>query len=279
MMTLDDYHTAIHAKLQGTWNLHNASLAQEEPLEFFTMLSSISGVVGNKGQANYSAANTFLDAFATYRQQVLGLRANSVDLGMIEDVGYIAEQDSSLESRFDKKQWTPINEGTLRRILSYSIHQQDTMPLNKASSAQLITGIAFPLQGDTDLVHEPRFGYLFSGGANNKTGGDDDSASGKDQAIRAFALLRRSDADAAALAKACVEVLASQFTRILRLDHEMETAKPLMAYGLDSLAAVELRNWVRMELGAELSTLDIINASSLAALCDKLVSRLPQPQT
>jgi hypothetical protein len=90
------------------------------------MLSSISGVIGNKGQANYSAANTFLDAFATYRQQVLGLHANSVDLGMIEDVGYIAEQESSLESRFDKNQWTPINEGALRRILSYSIHQQDT---------------------------------------------------------------------------------------------------------------------------------------------------------
>jgi hypothetical protein len=80
-----------HAKLQETWNLHSASLTQEELLDFFTMLSSISGVVGNKGQANYSAANTFLDAFATYRQQVLHLHANSVDLGMIEDVGYIVE--------------------------------------------------------------------------------------------------------------------------------------------------------------------------------------------
>jgi hypothetical protein len=88
------------------------------------------------------------------------------------------------------------------------------MPLNKASSAQLITGIAFPLQGDTDLVHEPRFVYLFSGGANNKTGDDDHGASGKDQAIRAFALLRRSDADAATLAKACVEVLPDPAPRL-----------------------------------------------------------------
>ncbi|CAO2655083.1 Nn.00g118160.m01.CDS01 [Neocucurbitaria sp. VM-36] len=274
MMSLDNYHIAIHAKVQGTWNLHNASLAQERPLDFFTMLSSISGVVGNKGQANYAAANTFLDAFATYRQHVLGLRANSVDLGMIEDVGYVAEQDSSLESRFDKKQWTPINEGILRRILSYSVHQQDPTPLNKSSSAQLITGIAFPLQGELDLVHEPRFGYLFSGGGNNKIGDDGEGVSAKDQAMRAFALLRKSGADAAALARACVEVLALQFARVLRLDHEMETDKPLMAYGLDSLAAVELRNWVRMELCAELSTLDILNATSLAILCDKLISRI-----
>jgi aryl carrier-like protein len=276
MMTIDDYHTAIRAKLQGTWHLHNASMRQEEPLEFFTMLSSISGVVGNKGQANYSAANTFLDAFSTYRQQELGLCANSVDLGMIEDVGYVAEQDSSLESRFDKKQWTPINEGTLRRILGYSIFQQQAAPLNKASSAQLITGIAFPLQGETDLIHEPRFGYLFSGSANDKTGNDGEGTSAKDQAMRAFNFLRKSGADATALAEACVAALALQFAHVLRLDHEMETDKPLMAYGLDSLAAVELRNWVRMELHAELSTLNILNAASLTTLCKKLVSRMPQ---
>ncbi|KAI1081716.1 hypothetical protein F5B20DRAFT_579046 [Whalleya microplaca] len=278
MMTLDDYHTAIHAKIQGTWNLHQASEDQKHPLDFFTMLSSISGVVGNKGQANYSAANTFLDAFATYRQS-LGLRANSVDLGMIEDVGYIAEQDNSLESRFDKKQWTPINEGALRRILSYSVLQQDSnAPLNASSSAQLITGIAFPLQGDLDLAHEARFGYLFGSGGGKGGSSDDDGSKG-DQAIRAFHMLQKSGAESATLVKASVELLAAQFKKILRLEADMETAKPLMAYGLDSLAAVELRNWVRMELGAELSTLDITNANSLVSLGEKLVSRLPQAAT
>jgi acyl carrier protein len=277
MMSLDDYHTAVHAKLHGTWNLHYASLAQKEPLDFFTMLSSISGIVGNKGQANYSAANTFLDAFATYRREVLGLPATSVDLGMIEDVGYIAEQNPDLESRFDKKQWTPINEGSLRRILSYSIYQQDSEPLNSTSCAQLITGIAFPLEGETDLVSEKRFGYFFSGGVDGKSKRDGKGSSAEDLAMRAFVLVRKSKPDAATLAKACVEVLALQFSHVLRLDHEMDTDKPLMAYGLDSLAAVELRNWVRMELEVELSTVDILNASSLAALCKKLVSRLAQP--
>jgi NAD(P)-dependent dehydrogenase (short-subunit alcohol dehydrogenase family) len=82
-MTADDFHTSIHAKVQGTWNLHNASLELlKQPLDFFTMLSSILGVVGREGQANYAAANTFLDAFASYRQSK-GLRANAVDLGMM----------------------------------------------------------------------------------------------------------------------------------------------------------------------------------------------------
>ena len=85
MMTLNDYHTAIHPKVQGTWNIHQASRElQKQLLDFFILLSSTSGIVGNKGQANYVVANTFLTAFASYRQ-TLGLRGNTVDLGLIED--------------------------------------------------------------------------------------------------------------------------------------------------------------------------------------------------
>ncbi|KAF7950113.1 hypothetical protein EAE96_007411 [Botrytis aclada] len=269
-MTLDDYHTALHAKFNGTWNLHHVSQEQNEPLDFFTLLSSISGIVGNKGQANYAAGNTFLDAFAQYRE-TLGLRANSVDLGLIEDVGYVAEQED-FDARFDKRQWTPVTENTLRKILSYSILQQDEKaPINASSNTQLIAGIGFPLPEDSDLSYEGRFGYLFQSAAGgNKDGG----SSQGDETIEAFRMMRKSGADKAALAKICVEVIATQFTKILRLETEMETAKPLISYGLDSLAAVELRNWIRIELGAELTTLDITNASSLIALCEKLVSKL-----
>lgn len=268
-MTLEEYHTTIFGKVRGTWNLHNVTLEQEKPLDFFTLLSSISGIVGKKGQANYSAANTFLDAFAQYRNS-LGLCANAVDLGLIEDVGYVAEQ-GGMDSHFDKRQWTPINEAVLRKILTYSILQQ-TAPINTSSSAQLITGIGFPLPDDSDLIRDARFAYLFAQSASTAAGGKEGSEGS--QAIRAFLLLHRSGGDRAALVKIAIELMNAQFTKILRLEADMEPGKPLMAYGLDSLAAVELRNWVRMELGANLTTLDITNASSLISLCEKLVSKL-----
>ena len=283
MMTLDDYHTAIHAKVQGTWNLHRASQElQRQPLDFFTMLSSTSGIVGNKGQANYAAANTFLDAFASYRQ-TQGLHANTVDLGLIEDVGYVAEQDTSLEVRFDKRQWTPINESMLRKILTYSILQQDAItPLNANISTEMITGVGFPLPQDgSELAREPRFSYLFSSRGGGKisymddNGGSSDQA---DQAIKQFRMVHKSGpADMAALCNACVEVISAQFIKILRLETEPEPGRPLMAYGLDSLSAVELRNWIRVKIGVELTTLDITTASSLITLCEKVVSKLPQP--
>ncbi|KAI0473335.1 putative polyketide synthase [Xylariaceae sp. FL0804] len=225
---------------------------------------------------NYAAANAFLDAFASYRL-ANGLRANTVDLGAIEDVGYVAEQGGALEARFDKRQWTPINEGMLRRILNYSIFQQGN-PLNVESKAQLITGLAYPLTANgSDLAGEARFGYLFSGhGAGARAGDDPEGADDPNaQAIKAFGMMHSTGADAGALAKAALGLIQGQITKILRLESEMEPGKPLMAYGLDSLSAVELRGWVRQKLGAELSTLDITNASSLVALSEKLVSKIP----
>jgi aryl carrier-like protein len=80
--------------------------------------------------------------------------------------------------------------------------------------------------------------------------------------------------DTSALIQAALELLQIRVTRLLQLDTEVEPSRPLMTYGLDSLSAVELRGWVRQQLGAELSTLDITNASSLTALSEKLVMKL-----
>ncbi|TGJ77119.1 hypothetical protein E0Z10_g10761 [Xylaria hypoxylon] len=281
-MTYDDYRTAIQAKVTGTWNLHRAA-QQSQPLDFFTMLSSISGVVGNKGQANYAAANAFLYAFAFYRQG-LGLRAHTVDLGLIEDVGYVAEiGGASLEARYDKREWTPINEGTLRRILSYSIMQQvnDTGPLSSASAVHMITGIAYPLPLDrSDLIDNRRFAYQFTTSTSNSDVNNGDGKTDRaSQTIRAFRIMHESTGtDGATLVKAAVELLQDQITKLLRIETEIEPGKPLLAYGLDSLSPVELRSWVRQKLGSELSTLDVTNASSLIALCEKLVSKLRTPE-
>lgn len=276
-MTLDDYHSAIKPKVQGTWNIHNASLEHGSPLTFFTLLSSTSGIVGNKGQANYAAANTFLDAFAGYRQG-LGLSANTVDLGLIEDVGYAAEQGTVLSARFDKRIWTPINEGTLRKILTYSSFQQDSkVRLNASTRSQTITGIGFPLPAEGSGVEkDARFSYLFNSRANAATGIDTDGGSDPvDNAIRGLHLAQKSGGDAGAIETLLLEVMSAQFAKILRLEVAPEPGRLLTAYGLDSLSAVELRNWVRVKLGVELTTLDITNASSLIALSGKIASKLP----
>ena len=47
---------------------------------------------------------------------------------------------------------------------------------------------------------------------------------------------------------------------------EIEPDQPLLTYGLDSLIAVELRNWMVSELGSRVSLLELTNSPSIEAL-------------
>jgi aryl carrier-like protein len=71
-----------------------------------------------------------------------------------------------------------------------------------------------------------------------------------------------------------VDVVNKCVVRMLRLSEPMDPARPLAVYGIDSLAAVEVRNWVRAELGALVTTVDIMNATSLTSFCEKIVAKL-----
>ncbi|KAH0437622.1 hypothetical protein CcaCcLH18_03742 [Colletotrichum camelliae] len=90
-MTLDEWTQAASPKVEGTWNLHNATEGID--LDFFVLFSSISGVIGQPGQANYAAGNTFLDAFSRYRSSK-GLPVVSIDVGAVDDIGVISNNEN-----------------------------------------------------------------------------------------------------------------------------------------------------------------------------------------
>ena len=209
----------------------------------------------------------FLDSFAAYRRK-LGLAANTIDLGAIEDVGYMSVH-SDLMAALDTSAWTPINEALFHKIVRYSIIQQ-VAPID-AGSSQLITSIAVPQQATSKLLLDARFGGLCFGGTFDAKGNDGTDAS---KQIQALFLMVKGGVEHRAILDAMIGVINQQFMTMLRLSDAMEPGKPLSNYGLDSLAAVEFRNWVRMELGAELTTLDITNATSLIALCEKIITRI-----
>lgn len=272
-MTHREYHEALACKVKGTWNLHNISVELDLPITFFTMLSSISGIIGQKGQANYSGSNTFLDSLAVYRN-TLGLPATSINLGIIEGIGYLAEHDDvhkQLTRNLDT--WAPINEAKLRRVFEMSVYQQDgdaSRQPNPSSVTQMITGMNIPLPDETELYHDARFtGLHITTGKEGKASGDRD-----DKELQTFLLLLRTKGtDPNALLTAGVELANSKFVKLLRLAEPMEPSRPMSIYGLDSLVAVEFRNWARTTLNVELSTLEITNAQSLIALCEKIVSK------
>ncbi len=74
-------------KVQGSWNLHEASLAK--PLDFFVLFSSVASSLGSPAQINYASANAYMDALAFFRQEKR-LPALAISWGPWSEIGMAA---------------------------------------------------------------------------------------------------------------------------------------------------------------------------------------------
>ena len=80
-LTAQRFDAVLRAKVDAAWNLHE--LTREMNVSAFVMFSSMAALVGGSGQANYCAANAFLDALAVHRRTA-GLPAVSLGWGLWE---------------------------------------------------------------------------------------------------------------------------------------------------------------------------------------------------
>ncbi|NXG78274.1 RADS1 synthase, partial [Baryphthengus martii] len=78
VLSLADFQKVLSPKVAGTLNLHWATRGQH--LDYFVCYSSVTSFLGNSTQANYAAANSFLDVFCLYRRNC-GLSGQSINWG------------------------------------------------------------------------------------------------------------------------------------------------------------------------------------------------------
>src|SRR4051794_22245083 len=103
-MSFAQWNSALKPKVDGSWNLHKLL---PEALDFFVLLSSVSGICGQQGQANYAAANTYLDALAHYRVG-RGQKAISINLGAMVSDGFLAENPEVMDRILSYGSMVPI---------------------------------------------------------------------------------------------------------------------------------------------------------------------------
>ncbi|GAB1312343.1 Polyketide synthase [Madurella fahalii] len=269
-MTHEQWRNATRPKMHGSWLLHRLL---PRDLHFFVMLSSIAGVVGNRGQANYAAGNTYQDALAHYRR-ARGLPAVAVDLGLMLGIGLIAERGGAT----NLKKWEAVG------VREHEFHRLMTAAIagcwsKQALPAQIICGL--PTGGVLQserlerpfYFDDPRFAYLrkkdvvaaAAGGTGRNGDGDDGEESLAEQLGRVQSLCEATDIVSSAL--------RHRLSRELQTDiKNIDAGRPLHGYGIDSLIAVEIRNWIVAHLQAETSLFDVLGAGSIQALAARIAA-------
>ena len=264
-MNLEDFNAAVSPKVLGTWNLHQQSLPLD--LDFFIMLSSVTGIVGNSSQCNYAAGNTFEDAVARHRT-ARGLPGLSIDLGPVKSVGYVSET-AGVAERLERAGATPLEEEEVLRLIEHGII---TPRATDVDASQIITGISRSWGTNRDSAPF-RENAMFSTLRVTHDGSTEGTGSKTSAALDLKARLQAAPSWSEAvdlMAAAIIRKLADMFAIA---EDTIEASAPLSRFGVDSLVAVELCNWLSGAAQAEASIFDVTTSSSITALADKVARK------
>ncbi|KAF2638710.1 polyketide synthase PksD [Massarina eburnea CBS 473.64] len=259
-MTHSQWTQTIESKVATSWNLHT----HLPDLDFFVMLASVAGVVGSPGQSNYAAGCTFQDALCRQRVKQ-GQKAISIDLGVMRTIGIVAETGRLQKNFGESLAMKKIEETEFLGLLD--LYCDPELPTLTPDKSQIIMGAITPAdmiaKGEEPIDHLCR--PMFANFAQPK---DVTKNAGSEDVINFSALFARASGHEER-ARIVVEALAHKLARALSISpDDVDSDKPLHVFGVDSLVAVELRNWVGKEFAAEVAVFDIMGSPSVVALGD-----------
>jgi len=257
-MEFPQWQKVVESKVAGCWNMHAALGAT--PLDFFITMSSVAGIIGNQGQAAYSAANTFLDSFVQFRRR-LGLAATTLNLAAVSDTGYLAENAERQKEVLAQIGGEAISEREILALVAASI----TGRAEATAGSQVITGVKLPANyTNVFWAGDAKFAALCARAAAQQA----DGGAAEGAAVSPGAALRAAGSYEQAH-KVVIDALLDKTAGVLMLPREeLDPTKDTVFYGLDSLVSIEIRNWITREFGAALQLLDLLSSGSFVALAE-----------
>ncbi len=222
-----DFSAVLAPKVTGTLNLDQAS--QDIELDFFVLFSSIAGAMGNPGQADYAAANGFMDQFAAYRNGQVAAKQRH---GRTRSINWPLWQAGGMGI-----------DPASRNLLQETTGMQ---PMQTATGMDAFyRGLALPydqiLVAEGDLTQMRR--ALFAGPA-------EPSAPQAAQPVAGAAI------DSESLAEKTQDYLRKQLSELLKVpSHRIDPRAALENYGIDSMLAMQLTNQLEKTFGSLSKTL------------------------
>ncbi|WP_370653180.1 type I polyketide synthase [Mycobacterium sp. 20KCMC460] len=254
-LTPERVDAALRAKVDAAWNLHE--LTRDVKLAAFVLFSSIAGLAGASGQANYAAGNSFLDALAAHRH-AHGLPAVSLGWGLWDQAssmtGGLGKADLA---RFARDGIVAMSSGEALDLLDTALLVDEPFLLPAH-----IDLVALRAKFDAGTL-PPMFVDLINAPARRQV--DDSLAAAKSKS----ALLQRLDGLPEDEQHAVLLDLVRSHIATVLGSGTPESIPPDRAFqelGFDSLTAVEMRNRLKAATGLPLSPTLIFDYPNSAAL-------------
>ncbi|WP_439654523.1 type I polyketide synthase, partial [Streptacidiphilus neutrinimicus] len=249
-------------KADAARNLHELT----HNLSAFVLFSSTAGTIGNAGQANYAAANAYLDALAEQRRAD-GLAATSIAWGPWSSGGMAA--DGALEQRLRREGVPPMAPERAIAALQQALENGDgTLVVADIDWELLLGGITTGRRGTAlfDRIPEARAALATSGTADAAAEGEPAGPLAQRLALLSPAERERALLDTVRAEVALVLGYASP--------DAVDAARAFKELGFDSLTAVELRNRLNAVTGLSLPSTLVFDYPTSAALAGFLRTEL-----
>jgi len=259
-------------KADAGLNLH--SITAQLPLQSFVAFSSMAAVLGSPGQANYSAANAFLDALAA-KMQSQGLMSSTIQFGAWQGAGMAGNTADKLHA-MGVGALTP-DQG-IRALQGFLASAQHGPALAAATAPSSMAAAAFnwpvffsnldqPSALFSEFEHEARLARL---------------QPQLQPAVRPAAVKPKvaqiPQAPQTQLSTASVDELRAEISAAVQdiVGNSVSASEPLMAAGLDSLSSVELTNALQRKLGMQLPPTLVFDYPTVNAIAE-FASSVLQP--
>ncbi|KAL8653880.1 MAG: hypothetical protein Q9226_003662 [Calogaya cf. arnoldii] len=224
----------IKAKVHGTRSLYAAF--ENSTLDFFVLLSSISGIVGTSGQASYAASNAYQDAFARSRSRP-DRPCTSLNLPLI--------QDSNIKTS----------------LIEQNVESHGAMTI----TADQLNSLLEVINANANSAMFSHFRSLPNHNLTTKA----------PKSIRDFKDSLLTSQDAGKTYELLAAAIMEKLSHLVAVDDNVieERDLSIAELGMDSLIVVELRNWISTELQAPIHVSEILDQTNTWTLAHLVASR------
>ncbi|KAI0596926.1 hypothetical protein F4775DRAFT_603144 [Biscogniauxia sp. FL1348] len=268
-MTTEIWNRVLLPKALGSQNLDR--VFSEPDLEFFIMTSSFAAIGGHPGQSNYAAANMYMNGLAANRRK-RGLAGSALNIGVIYGMGFLHREKDHLYAGLEREGYPPISERDIHHMfLEAIVAGRAGVP---DQPVDITTGLNRFKPGEENPLHwhlDPRFCHF-----TVRDDGDDDAAArGTKEIEKSLKVKLASMTEVDEMAAAILPALSLRLENLVGVSAaSISSNESMVALGVDSLVAVEIRNWIWKTVGGDFPVMKILGTGSIYQLCRELSEQL-----